>query len=168
MPRGEQLLNRSKSFAKNEETVPPQDHPPSDPEEEVEQEDSDHVMVAGSHVIVIQLLKSGFINNPVIVSEATCYLTINNERDHCSKSNKFSFFFQPNHNHLLLHSADQVYLGPPSVPAHPSNEQKGWRSNGYYGNDNNAISGLGKAEGIVPQWNIIPVHVHNYYTGCKS
>ncbi len=37
-------------------------------------------------------------------------------------------------------------------------DKKGFKSNGSrYGTDANAIGGLGKAEGIVPQWNIIQV-----------
>ena len=34
---------------------------------------------------------------------------------------------------------------------------KGNSFNGYYGNDSNVISGLGTAEGVVPQWKVLKV-----------
>ena len=52
LPRGEQLLNRSRSQETNVHTTAT----------------TGDVMIAGSHVIVLQFLKSGFVNNPVIVS----------------------------------------------------------------------------------------------------
>ena len=81
---------------------------------------------------------------------------------------------QPNHRHLLLHSADQLYLGLLSMQKNSTESHsnvKGNSFNGYYGNDNNVISGLGKAEGIVPQWKVLKVcniyvHVCMYVCTC--
>lgn len=125
LPRGEQLLNRTSSFQQKEEKQESHEE-----EEEMEKKNPDHVMIAGSHVIVIQFVKSAFINNPVI----------------------------PNYRHLLLHSADQLYLGLLSMQKDSTESHsnvKGNSFNGYYGNDNNVISGLGKAEGVVPQWKVL-------------
>ncbi len=71
LPRGEQLLNRSKSFQKKPDS---DESDLSDKDDTDDNNDSDeqnsiaNMMVAGSHLIVLQFLKSGFVNNPVIVS----------------------------------------------------------------------------------------------------
>ena len=58
LPIGEQLLNKSFQ-TKSDQGIR------SSPDGE---ENGDNVMIAGSHLIVLQFLKSGFVNNPVIVS----------------------------------------------------------------------------------------------------
>ena len=71
LPRGEQLLNRTSSFQQKEGKQDSHEE-----EEEMEKKNPHHVMIAGSHVIVIQFVKSAFINNPVIVSFFTTNLSI--------------------------------------------------------------------------------------------
>lgn len=87
LPRGEQLLNRSRSFPKklssslnsadsSSDKVVSSEEGGEPKEEDIDTTGNDEedsggggdVMVAGSHVIVLQFLKSGFVNNPVIVS----------------------------------------------------------------------------------------------------
>ncbi len=58
LPRGEQLLNRSRSFQHHSQCE----------DDNGDTGNGGDVMVAGSHMIVLQFLKSGFVNNPVIVS----------------------------------------------------------------------------------------------------
>ena len=47
-------------------------------------------------------------------------------------------------------------MGPPT--AKPPHNKSTNNNTSHYGADTSEIGGLGKADGIVPQWNIIQVH----------
>lgn len=59
MPRGEQLLDQS-CYHDNKES--------ENKDDEEQEGKSNKVLIAGSHVVIINFVKSAFINNPIIVS----------------------------------------------------------------------------------------------------
>ena len=70
LPRGEQLLNRNRSFQKKSASETTDSSEKDHTNHDTVNNDTDaNMMVAGSHLIVLQFLKSGFVNNPVIVSK---------------------------------------------------------------------------------------------------
>ncbi|XP_019849671.1 PREDICTED: RAB6A-GEF complex partner protein 1-like isoform X2 [Amphimedon queenslandica] len=95
LPRGEQLFDQYKAHLVHST-------PAAEGGEDSTDTTSDNkVLIAGSHLVVINFVKSAFINNPVIT----------------------------NHQQLFLHSSDRLYLSPPLSPP-PSNLRAGYYSNG--------------------------------------
>ena len=79
MPRGEQLLDQS-CYHDNKER--------ENKDDEEQEGKSNKVLIAGSHVVIINFVKSAFINNPIIVSYD---LVINNDI-HCPLMSHDNFF----------------------------------------------------------------------------